>query len=277
MRIGACSWSLRPASPLELAAGLAAVGLKGVQLALDPIRRGDWDEGATREALAGVTILSGMMAMKGEDYSTLDSIRRTGGIRPDGTWAENLAAAKGNAALAARLEIPLVTFHAGFLPHDRGDPERETMLHRLAELCRVYADQGVRIAFETGQESADTLMDVLDDLTLRVGLVAPGVNFDPANMILYGMGDPVDALRRLAPRVLQIHVKDAAPAETPGTWGREVVAGTGAVDWREFFKTYQAARLRCDLVIEREAGPTRVPDIIAAKELIASHVRGSRP
>ncbi len=271
--IGVCSWSLRPGSVAELVDGLRAVGVTRVQLALDPIRRGEWTERTTRETLAaaGITIASGMMGMNGEDYSTLESIRRTGGVRPGETWNANVTAARANAEIAARLGISLVTFHAGFLPENPRDTEREAMMLRLSEMCRVFANAGVRTAFETGQESAVTLSGVLDDLVERVGLIAPGVNFDPANMILYAMGDPVESLRTLAPRVLQIHIKDAVPTQKRGTWGREVVAGTGNVDWRAFFDVYRTAGLRCDCVIEREAGPTRIEDIIAARRLIESH------
>ena len=81
---------------------------------------------------------------------------------------------------------------------------------------------------------------------------AAGVNFDPANMILYGMGDPVAALRALEPHVRQVHVKDALPSATPGEWGSEVRAGTGRVDWPAFFAI--ARELGVAFLIEREAG-----------------------
>jgi L-ribulose-5-phosphate 3-epimerase len=267
-RIGVCSWSLRPRSPLELCERVAACGVRAVQLALDPIRRGEWDAAETGRELreAGIEIVSGMMAMEGEDYSTLESIRRTGGVRPDATWERNLAAARENALLSRRLGVSLVTFHAGFLPHDARDAERGRMLERLALLSRVFREQGVAVALETGQESAETLFGVLEELESRGARV--GVNFDPANMILYGMGEPVEALRRLARWVRQIHVKDALPAQRSGEWGREVVAGTGAVDWRAFAGVYRAAGLACDLVIEREAGADRGPDVAAAAALV---------
>ncbi|HIA27537.1 MAG TPA: hypothetical protein EYN79_05370, partial [Planctomycetes bacterium] len=87
---------------------------------------------------------------------------------------------------------------------------------------------GVKLALETGQESAATLEGALEAL----GRSDVGVNFDPANMILYGMGNPVEALVRLAPRVAQIHIKDALASEVAGEWGSEVVVGTGEVDWQ---------------------------------------------
>jgi sugar phosphate isomerase/epimerase len=185
----------------------------------------------------------------------------------DANWAANLEAARENAAAAARHRIPLVTFHAGFIPHERGR-QRETMLERLRAMTDSFEDQGVRVAFETGQETAPTLMEALQDLKRAT----VGVNFDPANMILYGMGDPVEAVRQLAPRVAQVHIKDATPTAVVGTWGREVATGTGAVDWPAFFGVLRDERVECDFMIEREAGGTRVPDILAARKIVERHL-----
>jgi L-ribulose-5-phosphate 3-epimerase len=265
-RIGVCSWSLHPDSPADLVHKVRACGLGAVQLALDPIRSGRWPEVETSTTLhaAGITILSGMMAMEGEDYSSLDSIRRTGGVRPDAHWARNLEHAGANALLARRLGITLVTFHAGFLPHDAGDPIRATMLDRLRQVTDAFAQQDILVAFETGQESAATLSGVLRQLNRPT----VGVNFDPANMILYGMGDPVQALSTLVPWVRQVHVKDARPTSTPGTWGRETPAGQGAVDWPAFFRVVREHRIDVGFVIEREGGDTRIDDIRHAWGLI---------
>lgn len=261
-RLAVCSWSLQPAGPEDLAAKVRECGLDAVQLALDPIRTGEWDEGQTVRALAGLTLVSGMMGTEGEDYTTLETIKTTGGVRPDATWPTNLEAAKANADLAARLGLPLVTLHAGFLPHDATDPERARMIDRLNQLIEAFSARSVSVAFETGQETADTLLGVLPE--------TPGarVNFDPANMILYAMGNPVDSLNKLADQVAQIHIKDATPTDTPGTWGAEVPAGDGAVDWESFFEVYERSGLACDLVIEREAGEQRVADVRTAAAMV---------
>jgi sugar phosphate isomerase/epimerase len=95
-----------------------------------------------------------------------------------------------------------------------------------------------------------------------------GVNFDPANMILYDKGDPIAALRVLGPWLKQCHIKDATRTKTPGTWGNEVVAGTGEVDWPAFFRTLGELGFTGNLCIEREAGSQRVADITAARQLI---------
>jgi L-ribulose-5-phosphate 3-epimerase len=264
--VGVCSWSLRPNGPRELATATSSCGVEGVQLALDPLRTGLWDTQETVAALntAGIRILSGMMATKGEDYSTLDSIRATGGVRLDEHWDENLAAARANAALARRLGLTLVTLHAGFLPHDPRDPLRATMLDRLRRLIGTFAEQGITVGLETGQEDAPTLLSVLHELRAE----PPRVNFDPANMILYGMGDPVAALRLLAPHVAQVHIKDALAATQPGAWGTEVPAGTGQVDWPAFFNVVRTLPDSVALIIEREAGENRAEDVRAARRLI---------
>ncbi len=269
-KIGVCSWSLQPESAGDLCAKVKVCGLSAVQLALDPIREGKWGEAETVRALrsAGIEVLSGMMMMEGEDYSTLESIKATGGVRPDRTWERNLAAADANADLAKRLGLKLVTFHAGFLPHEDGDDERAKMIERLRRLVDVFSARGVKVAFETGQESAETLEGVMRDL----GRASVGVNFDPANMLLYGMGEPVAALRGLAPRVRQLHIKDARPSPRPGEWGEEVVAGTGAVDWGRFFGFVREMMPRVGLVVEREAGTRRVEDVRLAVEMIESHL-----
>ncbi len=95
-----------------------------------------------------------------------------------------------------------------------------------------------------------------------------GVNFDPANMILYGKGEPVAALKRLARFVLQVHVKDARASSKKGRWGSEVVAGTGEVDWKAFLAAVRALPQSVDLVIEREAGDSRLEDIRVARQLV---------
>jgi len=265
MKLGVCSWSLRPASPEALAHDVGRAGLAHVQLALEPLARGAWDPEAVRDTLAarGVSLLSGMMTTVGEDYTSLATIRATGGLRPDAHWAANLATARSCARLARRLELPLVSFHAGFLPHDAADPERARLLDRLREVADVFAEAHVALALETGQERAETLLDVLAELA-RPNV---GVNFDPANMILYGMGDPIEAMRLLAPHVQQVHMKDATATGTPGQWGAEVPAGTGEVNWPAFFEIVRTLPESVGVMIEREAGDERDADIATAREL----------
>ena len=269
-RIGVCSWSLEPASGRELIEALRRLGIGSVQLALNPIMEGrsGWRRAIDELRDAGVEIASGMIAMAGEDYSTLESIRRTGGVRPQETWLANRRRVEAAAELVAASGIGLVTFHAGFLPPGKKDPDRRVMLDRLRMIGDLCGDRDVSIGLETGQETAETLTAFLQELD-RPNV---GVNFDPANMILYGIQQPLDALDRLLPHVRQVHIKDALPAQRQGSWGREVRVGTGAVNWDAFFAAALAIRPPVHFVIEREAGRTREADIAAARDMISVHI-----
>jgi L-ribulose-5-phosphate 3-epimerase len=262
-RLAVCTWSLRPRGPADLLDALSQTGIKRVQLALDPLRENPetWGEFPALARERGVTIVSGMFGTLGEDYTTLDTIKRTGGIVPDTTWPDNWRNIQRIAALAAELGLKLVTFHAGFLPHEENDPSFAKLLERIEKIAGLFATHGISLGFETGQETAGTLATFLT----RLNRSNVGVNFDPANMILYDKGDPIAALRTLGPWLKQCHIKDARRTRVPGTWGEEVVVGTGEVDWPSFLRTIDELGYRGPLCIEREAGEQRAPDIRAAR------------
>lgn len=264
-RLAVCSWSLQPSSPDDLIKKLEATGVKRVQLALDSVRDLPevWGQAPVKLRQNGFEIVSGMFGCEGEDYSTLDTIRLTGGIAPDATWEKNWDNIRATAALAQELGLKLVTFHAGFLPHDEKDPGFAKMLWRLSEAADAYKAANVALGLETGQETAQDLKHLLQKLN-RSNV---GVNFDPANMLLYDKGDPIAALRALGPWIRQVHIKDARRTKVPGTWGQEVPAGEGEVDWRAFFATLKDLHFTGDFVIEREAGEQRVVDIKAARKM----------
>jgi sugar phosphate isomerase/epimerase len=261
--LAVCSWSLQAGNPSKLVAKLQATGIHRVQLALDPLREfaSVWGQAADLLRQSGITLVSGMFGCIGEDYTTLETIRRTGGIAPDATWETNLENIRQTVTLGTTLGLKLITFHAGFLPHDELDPQFSRMVQRLSQVADLFEAAGITLGLETGQETASDLRRLLEVLQ-RPNV---GVNFDPANMILYDKGDPIAALRVLGPWIRQVHIKDATRTQVPGQWGAEVPAGTGEVDWRAFFATLKDLKFGGDFVIEREAGNQRVEDIQAAK------------
>jgi sugar phosphate isomerase/epimerase len=266
-RLAVCSWSLQPTRPEELTARLIELGIPRVQLALDPLRENPkvWGNAVALLREKNIHIVSGMFGCVGEDYSTLETIRLTGGIAPDSTWEQNRKNIAATATLARNLGLKLVTFHAGFLPHDERAPDFAKMLARLQEVADAFRGLGIVLGLETGQETAPVLVQLLRKLDRE----NVGVNFDPANMILYDKGDPIEALRTLGPWIRQVHIKDGIRTKQPGTWGEEVPAGTGAVNWREFFDTLSELNFSGAAVIEREAGNQRVVDIRAAKKMVS--------
>ena len=265
-RLAVCSWSLQPATPDQLFQSLETIGIRRVQLALDLLRGqpGTWGKFGSEAAQRGFTIVSGMFGTVGEDYTTLDTIKATGGVVPDATWDQNWKNIQQIVTIAAQLKLKLVTFHAGFLPHEESDPNFAKLFKRISQIADLFSQRGISLGFETGQETAGTLAQFLTKLNRPT----VGVNFDPANMILYAKGDPIAALRTLAPWLKQCHIKDANLTKVPGTWGEEVVVGTGQVDWKAFFATLRDVKFAGDLCIEREAGNQRVADIRGARDYV---------
>lgn len=261
-QIGVCSWSLQAKGPQDLADKVNAIGLKKVQLGLTPHRDdpGAWDGVQDILGASGITIVSGMYATQGEDYTSPDTIRQTGGVVLDEYWNENVELARATAISAQALGVDEVSFHAGFLPHDPNDPAFDKLSGRVLELARIFGETGVTLTLETGQETAATLLLFLEEMKKR-GADNMGVNFDPANMVLYDMDDPIDALRRLVPHVKQVHAKDGKRPAAKGQWGEEVIVGAGEVDWVAFVRVLAEADYDGAYIFEREAGNTRVADI----------------
>ena len=141
------------------------------------------------------------------------------------------------------------------------------MVSRLKVIAETFASLNIEVALETGQETAAELGELLAVLNQS----NVGVNFDPANMLLYGKDNPVKALSLLRSWIRQVHIKDAKRTKHPGTWGEEVAAGSGQVDWAEFFATLRHLNYTGNLVIEREAGTQRVADIRTARAVVEKY------
>jgi sugar phosphate isomerase/epimerase len=213
-----------------------------------------------------------MVAFGGEDYSTIERISATGGFAPAEPFADRLARCRDHAAAMASLGIRHVTTHAGFIP-EPGNPAYAEVLERVRRAVDALHEPGLEVGLETGQESAGVLRRVLDDL----GRDFVGVNFDPANMILYGTGDPVEAARALGSRVTLVHAKDARWSDRPGeTWGAEVPLGTGEVDFAGMLAALDDAGYAGPLIVEREGGGDRPGDLAAGRAFLESLLAGGK-
>ena len=266
-RIGVCSWSYQ--RPLrEVADEMAKIGVKGIDLALTPFVAPDGrhgvEEGEEALAFAKAQFASGawrlfatMISFPQEDYSTLETIRKTGGVVPDDCWPRNREIAAAAAELSGTLGAPYMLFHAGFL--DESNPAAyAAYVERVSFVRDACAKAGVQLILESGQETAEDLARFLRDV--------PGlyVNFDPANMILYGKGRPMEALETLVPWIRKIHVKDADATAVPGTWGTERPWGEGQVGGAAFIDALNGLGFTGNLTIEREGGDDRAGDIARA-------------
>ena len=252
LAIGVCSWSLQVKSIPELKQFLNRLGIDVVQIACGDPHHASWDEGEAMPAAAlaaGFQMSGTMLGFPGEDYTSPQTIERTGGFGDPATRAERLDRFRWALQRTTELGLKDIMLHAGFLPDVR-DPLRKAFLDTLAQVADLAARVGVTVAFETGQETAKLLRRTLDDLN------CPNlkVNFDPANMLLYDMDDPLEAIELLAPDIRSVHMKDANRPTVKGTWGEEVPLGTGQTNTKAFVKALQRVGYRGPLCIEREAG-----------------------
>lgn len=252
LAIGVCSWSLQVQSVPELRRLLDRLGINTVQMACGDPHHAAWEEGdrlPEAARAAGFDLTGAMLGFPGEDYTTRQTIQRTGGFGDPATRPERLERFRWALDRTRALGLTDLMLHAGFLP-EPGQPDRKPFLDTLAQVSRLAADKGVTVAFETGQETAELLRRTLDELR------CPNlkVNFDPANMLLYDKGDPLRAVEVLGPDVRSVHVKDANRPTTPGQWGEEVPLGRGQVNIREFVRTLKRVGYRGALCIEREVG-----------------------
>ena len=187
---------------------------------------------------------------------------QTIGLVPRGTREARATQIKKASAFAKECGIAAVQTHCGFLPEDPNDPvykETVLVLRELAALCKKN-NQNFR--YETGQETPITLVRTIQD----VGLDNQGVNFDLANLILYGKANPVDAIETLAPYIQGIHAKDGLWPTNPKELGKEVPIGKGKVDFRRIIARLKELKYQGAVTIEREiSGPQQMEDVRAAK------------
>ena len=204
---------------------------------------------------AGLTLVTVFAAYEGENYSDIPAVARTVGFVPPETRAERLARTLAVSDFAAQLGVPSMACHIGFVPEDAGNADYLAVREMVRQVCDHAARHGQSFALETGQEPAHVLLRFIGDVD-RANL---RINFDPANLILYGPGEPIAALETLAPLVISVHCKDGdwpAPG-VDGALGIERPLGEGSVGIARFVETLRKVGFRGPLNVERETEDQR--------------------
>lgn len=197
----------------------------------------------------GVTLTAVFGGFEGESYADIPTVEKTVGLVPPETRQERTQEMKEIADFAKLLNCDVVALHLGFVPHDTGSELYREILEVTRDLCDHCRANGQALHLETGQETADGLLQFLQDVE-RDNLF---VNFDPANMILYGTGEPIEALRKIGRYVRSVHCKDGKWADKPGEeWGTEVALGQGDVGMEQYLRTLEELNYTGPLTIERE-------------------------
>jgi sugar phosphate isomerase/epimerase len=256
--------------PAQTIAELTRLGIRSGQLGLpgdlDLICAPQWRDAI---AAAGFRVFTVFAAYTGESYADIPTVQRTVGFVPPATREERERRTVAVSDFAATIGAPGIATHIGFVPESANDPDYLAVRDMVRRVCDHAARHNQTFALETGQEPARVLLAFLNDVA-RPNL---GINFDPANMILYGTGDPIEALGILGPRVLSVHCKDGDWPEpgVPGALGHERALGAGSVGIPRFLAKLREIGYAGPLSIEREASDPvrRMKDIESAIALLA--------
>jgi L-ribulose-5-phosphate 3-epimerase len=213
--------------------------------------------GATLEK-QGVTATSAEIVGPGRLVWDFWDGPETIGLVPSATRAVRIEALKQTSDFAKRLGIPRVQTHCGFLPENPRDPLYQPTVEAIREVTIHCAGNGQDFLMETGQETPTTMSRAIMD----VNQPNLGVGLDTANLILYGKANPVDAVDMIGPHVRSVHAKDGMWPTDPMKLGKEVLIGTGRVDFLQVFSKLQKLGYQGAITIEREtSGPQQMEDV----------------
>lgn len=186
---------------------------------------------------------------EGESYADIPTVVKTVGLVPEATRAGRLSEMLEIANFTKWLGCDTVALHLGFIPHDSTVDGYADIVKVTQQLCDHCGEQDQYLHLETGQETAEGLLEFIE----QVGRKNLKINFDPANMILYGTGEPIEALKKVGHHVRSVHCKDGTWSDQPGeTWGAEVPLGKGDVGMETYLTTLKEIGYQGPLTIERE-------------------------
>ncbi len=237
-----------------LGVGCGQLGIHG-DAALSTEAARDWKAAVDAERLEVATVFA---AYRGESYADIPTVQETVGFVPRATREEREARTYECGDFAREMGVRGLATHIGFVPEDSSDPDYIAVREMVRRVCDHCLANGQTFALETGQEPAETLKEFIADVD-RENL---GVNFDPANMILYGSGEPLEALEIVRDHVMTVHCKDAKWPAEPGQWGAETPLGKGDVGMDRFVAKLKEIGYSGPLTIEREVvGEAQQADI----------------
>lgn len=170
------------------------------------------------------------------------------GINSKQYGGERIEYLKAAAQFCVNVGTENMLIHAGFVANNPFSEEYTYMLDLVKDLALYLKNIGVNLLLETGGESPITLRRLIEDA--NVGNIF--VNLDTANLIMYGFGNPVDAVYTLHPYIKSMHIKDGTPPSDPKELGKETEFGEGFVDFKKVFGLLGEYGFKGPYIIERE-------------------------
>tara|TARA_Y100000588_G_scaffold293636_1_gene313340 strand:+ start:176 stop:1015 length:840 start_codon:yes stop_codon:yes gene_type:complete len=214
---------------------------------------------------AGIEITVVFVGFEDDDYTTPEIVKDTVGLVPQDRRAHRLQETLEISDFARALGVDAVGMHLGFVPTDPTDADFAAVVDVTRQVCDRCAQNGQHFNLETGQETADELLAFIQAVE-RDNLA---VNFDPANMILYNAGEPLEALDKVGEYVKSVHCKDASKTRKPGQpWYEDAPLGSGDVGIEDFLRKLNNLGYSGPLTIEREYSPDQAGDIKEALQLL---------
>jgi sugar phosphate isomerase/epimerase len=187
------------------------------------------------------------------------------GIVPPETRAARVAVLKQGSDFAKQVGVPSITTHAGFIPETPTDPLYEPVIAALSEVAHYCLQNQQEFWFETGQETPVVLLRIIE--TIATGNL--GINLDPANLLMYGKANPVDALDVFGRYVRGVHAKDGEYPTNGSKLGVEKPLGAGRVNFPRLLAKLHELGYSGALTIEREiSGPQQIADIRSGKSYL---------
>ena len=151
--VGVCSWSLQVKNISELNGFTNKLGIQNVQIACGDPHHASWDEGddmPIKAKNASFKLTGAMLGFPGEDYTSPQTIEKTGGFGDPATRPERLERFKWSLLRVQDLGVNDIMFHAGFIP-PMNDAGRKSFLQTLETVSTLANNIGVNVSFETGQ------------------------------------------------------------------------------------------------------------------------------
>lgn len=169
------------------------------------------------------------------------------------------------ADFAEKIHVGQIATHVGFLPENYFDPDFRGTVASLKKICKYMQEKDQYFLFETGQETPVTVLRAIEE----IGLPNVGINFDTANVILYGKGNAADAVLVFGKYIRDVHIKDGFYPTDGRNLGKEVPAGEGLANFPLVLKRLKECGYEGPFTIEREIrGDQQIADIIKARDLL---------